>query len=296
MHLYVLLPVLDNDKHYWVGEAEIQKLLEKGSGWLPTHPERELIAARYLKHQRRLTKAAVARLMEEDQPDPDAVEAQHAAEEATVEAAIGDERISLNQQRVGSVLSVVRGCGAASVLDLGCGEGNLLQLLLKEHQFRRIVGVDVSCRALQRAAERLGLDRLHDRRRSTVELLQGSLLYRDDRLMGFDAAAVVEVVEHLDPPRLAAFERVLFEFARPGTVILTTPNVEYNVRWPTLPAGNLRHRDHRFEWTRAEFRGWAESVAQRFAYSVRFLPVGPEDAEVGPPTQMAVFSRASDRQ
>ncbi|HEU0053278.1 MAG TPA: hypothetical protein VFQ39_08875, partial [Longimicrobium sp.] len=108
---------------------------------------------------------------------------------------------------------------------------------------------------------------------------------------GFDAAAVVEVIEHLDAPRLAAFERVLFEFARPGTVVLTTPNAEYNVRWETLPAGRFRHRDHRFEWTREQFRAWAEPLAARTEYAVRFLPVGPEDPEVGAPTQMAVFTR-----
>src|SRR5947199_4949083 len=116
-------------------------------------------------------------------------------------------------------------------------------------------------------------------------------MYRDTRLAGYDAAAVVEVIEHLDPPRLAAFERVVFEFARPSTVVITTPNAEYNVRWESLPAGRFRHRDHRFEWTRAEFQRWAQGVAERFAYTVRFLPVGPEDAEVGPPTQMAVFER-----
>ena len=126
-------------------------------------------------------------------------------------------------------------------------------------------------------------------KRKRLELLHGSLTYRDGRLAGFDAAAVVEVVEHLDPPRLAAFERVLFEFARPRTIVLTTPNREYNVRFPTLPAGRLRHRDHRFEWTRAEFRAWAERVAERFGYGVRFLPVGPEDEAVGPPTQAVIF-------
>ena len=111
-------------------------------------------------------------------------------------------------------------------------------------------------------------------------------MYRDRRLEGYDAATVVEVIEHLDPPRLAAFERVLFEFARPKLVIVTTPNIEYNVRFETLPAGKLRHKDHRFEWTREEFRTWAGKIAERFDYKVRFLPVGPEDAEVGAPTQM----------
>ena len=102
------------------------------------------------------------------------------------------------------------------------------------------------------------------------------------------------MVEHLDPPRLSAFERVLFEFARPAAVVLTTPNAEYNVKWETLPAGNFRHRDHRFEWTRAEFRAWAERVADRFGYVVRFLPVGPEDPVVGPPTQLGVFTLRTD--
>ncbi|MGC3971312.1 MAG: hypothetical protein QM775_29425 [Pirellulales bacterium] len=124
-------------------------------------------------------------------------------------------------------------------------------------------------------------------------MLHGSLTYRDERFAGFDAAAVIEVVEHLDPPRLSAFERVLFEFARPRTVVLTTPNREYNVMWETLPAGRLRHADHRFEWTRAEFQTWATGVAVRHGYDVRFLPIGPEDALLGPPTQMAVFAASA---
>jgi hypothetical protein len=117
------------------------------------------------------------------------------------------------------------------------------------------------------------------------------LIYRDKRLAGFDAAAVVEVIEHLDPPRLAALERVLFEFARPTTVVLTTPNREYNVMWESLPAGKFRHPDHRFEWTRQEFQEWANRVAFNHGYAVRFLDVGPVDANVGAPTQMGVFER-----
>jgi 3' terminal RNA ribose 2'-O-methyltransferase Hen1 len=121
--------------------------------------------------------------------------------------------------------------------------------------------------------------------------LQGSLIYRDPRLEGFDAAAVVEVIEHLEPERLRAFERVLFEFARPGTVVVTTPNREYNVEFEGLAAGRFRHRDHRFEWTRQEFRDWAERAAARYGYKVRFLPIGQESPEHGPPTQMGVLSR-----
>src|SRR5205807_5313868 len=158
-------------------------------------------------------------------------------------------------------------------------------------QFEEIVGMDVSIRTLEAAQRRLKLDRLPVTQASRVKLIHGSLMYRDRRLENFDAAAVVEVVEHLDPPRLSAFERVLFEFARPRTVVLTTPNREYNMTWETLPAGQFRHPDHRFEWTRQEFQDWAQGVAGRFGYTVQFLPVGPEHDKLGPPTQMGVFRR-----
>ncbi len=188
------------------------------------------------------------------------------------------------------MLAVLKHAGARRVLDLGCGEGPLLRFLLGDRGFEDIVGMDVSHRALEVAADRLRLDRLPTKQKERIRLIHGSLTYRDRRLEGYDAAAVVEVIEHLDPPRLAAFERVLFEFARPRTVVLTTPNVEYNVKFETLPAGKFRHRDHRFEWARPEFEAWACGVAQRFGYAVHFLPVGPEDPEVGAPTQMGVFT------
>ena len=201
--------------------------------------------------------------------------------------------ISLNDQRLGSVLAALRASGAKRVLDLGCGEGKLLRELLKDRQFEQLVGVDVSIRALEVAQDRLRLERLPPMQAARIKLLHGSLIYRDQRLHGFDAAAVVEVIEHLDPPRLSAFERVLFEFARPSTVVLTTPNAEYNVKWETLPAGKFRHPDHRFEWTRAEFQAWSQQIGERFGYTVTFLPIGPVDDSVGAPTQMAVFHQTN---
>jgi len=285
-HLYVLVPVLDDDKHYWIGDDEVEKLLRHGKGWLETHPEREQIAYRYLKHKRDLTRDAIARLTVEDSPDQDAVQASAAAEEEAVE-----ERINLHQQRLGAVMAVLHSSGAKRVLDLGCGEGRLLRILLQDKAFEQIVGLDVSYRALENARERLHIERLPPRQKQRITLIHGALTYRDRRLEGYDAAAVVEVIEHLDPSRLAAFERVLFEFAKPGTVVVTTPNAEYNVKFETLPAGKFRHKDHRFEWTRAEFQAWAAGVAERFGYTVRFLPIGPEDPVLGAPTQMGVFSR-----
>lgn len=292
-HLYVLIPVLDNDKHYWVGDDEVAKLLRHGEGWLAAHPEREVITRRYLKHQRSLVTEALAHLVDESDLNPDEAAEVRALDEARLEARAGADSgaPSLNEMRLGTVLAALKASGAPSVLDLGCGEGRLLRLLLKERQFTRLVGLDVSHRCLEMAAENLHYDRLPTLQKERIQLLHGSLMYRDERLVGFDAAAVVEVVEHLDPPRLAAFERVLFEFARPRTVVVTTPNREYNAKWESLPAGQFRHRDHRFEWTRAEFQAWANQIASRYGYTVRFLPIGPEDAALGAPTQMGVFDR-----
>ena len=285
-HLYVLIPVLDADKHYWVGKAEVEKLLRKGQGWLAAHPHKEAIVKRYLPRQRHLAREALARLAEEDNPDPDAAAEEHSEAEVKIE-----EPLRLWQQRMGAVVSVVRSVGAKKVLDLGCGEGKLLKTMLEEKSIHEIVGMDVSFRSLEIASQRLKLERMPKKQRERLKLMHGSLMYRDKRLAGYDAATVVEVIEHLDPPRLAAFERVLFESARPTTVIVTTPNAEYNVKFQTLPEGQFRHKDHRFEWTRAQFQQWAQGICERFAYSVRFLPIGDEDTLLGAPTQMGVFTR-----
>lgn len=285
-HLYVLIPVMDNDKHYWVGDAEVEKLLRHGEGWLREHPERELIANRYLKHRRHLAQAALSRLMEEDNPEADEAAEVHTQEEEAIE-----KPISLAEQRVGAVLAALRSCEAKRVIDLGCGEGRLLRELLKHKEFSEIVGMDVSHRALEIASRKLRLEDMPTPQKVRIHLIHGSLTYRDKRLDGYDAATVVEVIEHQDRPRLAAFERVLFEFARPKTVVVTTPNIEYNVRFESLLAGKLRHKDHRFEWTRAEFQSWANQTCQRFGYAVRLAPIGPEDALVGSPTQMGIFNR-----
>ena len=285
-HLYVLLPVLDDDKHYWVGKDELEKLLAKGAGWLSTHPERDLIVDRYLRYRRLLTREALARLVVEDDIDPDATEEAQAREEEVLE-----DKISLSEQRMMTVLAVLRGAGATRVIDLGCGEGKFLQMLLKNTDCEQITGMDVSSRALALAKRRLRLDRLPAMQRARIKLFQGALTYRDQRLTGYDAACALEVIEHLEPSRLGAFERVLFEFTRPSTVVITTPNTEYNVQFENLSASRFRHSDHRFEWTREEFSRWVKRVADRSGYEFRLLPIGPVDPAVGPPTQMAVFSR-----
>ncbi|WP_369130528.1 3' terminal RNA ribose 2'-O-methyltransferase Hen1 [Modestobacter roseus] len=288
-HLYVALPVLDDAKHYWVSTDEVDKLLRAGQGWLATHPDRELITQRYLAHRRSLAGQALARLAEVD--DTDAETFDDAVPTDLPADAPADRPTPLAQLRAGAVLAALRAAGAHRVVDLGCGSDALLPALLGEPSFTEVVGVDVSARALQVAARRLHLDRMPERQRARLTLVQSALTYRDARLAGYDAAVLMEVVEHLDPDRLPALEDAVFAAASPGTVVVTTPNVEHNVRYPALAAGGFRHRDHRFEWTRAEFAGWAEGVAARHGYTVRLLGVGEDDPQVGPPTQLAVFTR-----
>ena len=293
-HLYVLIPVFDPRKHYWVSADETDKLLAKGEGWLAAHPLRDVIVRRYLRFQPSLTRVALARLAADESTGEDPTTPDEEATPAIAPERNLEESLSLNDQRRMSVLAALRASGARSVVDLGCGEGKVLRDLLADKQFERIVGLDVSLRALEIATRRLRLDKLSDAQQARLTLLHGSLLYRDDRLAGFDAACAVEVIEHLDPPRLEAFERVVFAFARPTTVIVTTPNAEYNAVWESLPAGQFRHADHRFEWTRNEFQTWASTQAARFGYGVRHVGIGPEHPEHGPPTQMALFERGNE--
>ncbi|MFI5715880.1 3' terminal RNA ribose 2'-O-methyltransferase Hen1 [Nocardia sp. NPDC051750] len=371
-HLYVLLPVLDGAKHYWLDAAEVDKLLRAGGAWLATHPERAWITRRYLARRHSLVRTALARLAELDASDPeelgaideepaagedsgeslaeaapaigpdtteptstarcdtgeprtnDAAAVNHTASDTAIEAVTGAPRtespvaasdldggaagspaftapttgdvprLSLAVQRRAAVVAALRDTGATRVLDLGCGEGALLRDLLDDRSFQEIVGVDVSMRALSIARRRLRLDRLPEPVARRLTLRQGSLTYTDSALRGFDAAVLMEVIEHIDPPRLPAVEYVVFGAAAPHSVLVTTPNAEYNVRYDGLPAGRFRHTDHRFEWTRAEFRSWAQRIAGHFGYRARFAPIGAPDPEVGPPTQLAVFTRTQN--
>jgi 3' terminal RNA ribose 2'-O-methyltransferase Hen1 len=312
-HLYVLLPVLDDAKHYWVSIDEVDKLVRAGSGWLAGHPEKALITKRYLAHRKSLTASALARLAESDDLDPAELDNAvpdsdpDAAEDPNVEISVmsgapapditaddagttAERPASLAVLRREAVLRVLRECGARTVADLGCGEGVLTGDLLRDRSFATIVAADVSARALLIAARRLRTDRLPEAQRERLTLIQSSLTYRDARLTGLDAAVLMEVIEHVEADRLGALERTVFGYARPGTVVVTTPNREYNPEYG-MAEGTRRHRDHRFEWTRAEFAAWASRVAAGYGYGVRYLPVGTESPTAGPPTQLAVFTR-----
>lgn len=287
-HLFILIPVVDGSKHYYVGSAEVEKLIRHGEGWLADHDHRDWVVGRYLRYRRALTRQAIDRLM---------VEAVEADEVAEAEEQSLEKPARLNDQRLVAVHEALGepGTKVESVADVGCGEGRLLKRLALDARFNRILGLDVSSNALKWAADRIDRLNLPQARRSRVTLGLGSVVYRDDRLVGFDAAVLVEVIEHIDPSRLPAFESSLFAHARPARVVITTPNAEYNATWATLPAGRFRHRDHRFEWTRAEFEGWSSGVAERRGYRVAFRTIGPVDPVLGSPTQMALFDRIGDR-
>lgn len=302
-HLYVLIPVFDRQKHYYVSEDEIRKLLHHGgvlrdgegaegngaetavSGWLATHPYKEKIVHRYFQGKKTYARKAID-LLRTDEPEEDRQD-----EIITEDAAAEEKRVPLNTQRMEAVKQTVLASGAASVLDLGCGECRLVSLLLGEPQIKKITACDVSVGVLEKAARRLKPDSMNEFRRSKLTLMQASLTYRDKRFEGYDCACVIEVIEHLDPLRIPALERVVFEFASPRTVVLTTPNREYNDHYGKMRDNGLRHDDHRFEWTREEFRAWTAHVCEKFGYTCVISGIGEEDPQHGTPTQMGVFSK-----
>ncbi|QJE96441.1 3' terminal RNA ribose 2'-O-methyltransferase Hen1 [Luteolibacter luteus] len=284
-HLFVLIGALDRAKHYWVGRDEIEKLLAKGEGWLPDHPEKEWIVRRYLKYQTRLAREALERLAPEpEEAEDDGEEPADSGAEPAVE-----KKISLHDVRLDRVAELVAALHPQSVVDLGCGSGKLICRLLKQTKIPKIVGMDVSSHVLEIAHDHL--ERIPPFQRLRAEIFLGSLVYRDSRIHGHDVATLVEVIEHLDGDRLDALEEVVFAAAAPRHVMVTTPNREYNVLFEGMKPGTLRHTDHRFEWTRAEFREWADRVAGAHGYEVTYEGLGEEDAAHGAPSQMAIFTR-----
>lgn len=271
--LYVIILALDNDRHYWITRSDIDTLFKRGEQWLDCHPEKDWITKRYLKNLHTLTSEALLRLTSEERPLRD-----HA-----------EKNLSLHQQRLYTVCELLKASGAESVLDIGCGEGKLLKLLLKEAQFKKIAGMDVSFGELQRAKENLHLHEASPMMRERIQLFQSSITYKDNRIKDYDALALVEVIEHIDEERLPAMEKVLFGFANPRTVVLSTPNAEYNVMYKDTES--FRHADHRFEWTRQQFADWCNKVGRDYKYDVAIYSIGQEENQIGAPSQAAVFNK-----
>lgn len=287
-HLFILLPVLDGDKHYWVNKEEVAKLLEKGKGWLEVHPEKEFITRRYLRWQKNLADNALTAL---NRADDAVTESEVDETETSPVSQPKQERMPrLHDARLQAVCDALVASGATSVIDLGCGEGKLLKLLWPKSQFRKLSGMDVSTHCLEIAADKLHLQRFSGTDTPRLTLFQGSLLYADTRLKGYDAAALVEVIEHLEEDRLQTAVQVVFGNAMPATVIVTTPNKEWNQVFGENEE-RMRHTDHRFEWTRAQFAEWCEAICKQYDYECSISPLGEEVADWGAPTQMGLFKK-----
>ena len=283
-HIYVLIPVFDRQKHYYTSEEEIQKLLDHGEGWLADHQYKEKLTRRFFAVKRDYARKALDILLADDIPDDEGAE----NEPATTER---EEHIPLNDLRMETVKKAVLDSGATSVIDLGCGECKLTSMLLKAQQIKRITACDVSVGVLEKAIKKLHLDRMQPYMKNKLTLMQASLTYRDQRFEGYDCACMIEVIEHIDPLRIPAMERTVFEFASPHTVIVTTPNREYNSNYENIHEDTLRHHDHRFEWTRKEFGDWTKHICDKFSYSCEMIGIGDIDANFGSPTQMGVFTK-----
>lgn len=292
-HLYVLLPVLDGAKHYWVSSDEVDKLVRNAAGWLGEHPERDLITRRYLAHQRKFVLDATERLaaLDDNATSVTVAPNEDSSGHDPVEV---PRRKTLALQRRHEVVTALHDVAARRVVDLGCGEGALLADLLDDPQFTEVLGADVSVRELDRAGRRLGLDRMPDSKRDRLTLRQSSATYRDQAIRGFDAVVLMEVIEHLDLERLPALETSVFAHARPRVVVVTTPNADYNPLYEGIAAGAMRHSDHRFEWGTAGFTAWAQRVGRQFGYAAELRPVGEVHADLGPATQLALFCRDGD--
>lgn len=277
-HIYILVPSLDIDKHYFVSENEIDKLERYGEPWIQSHPFKEEIISRYMIKMKSLYNQAVKRLLE----DSDEKE-----EEKDIEKL--NTKLKLNKLRMNAVVEAILNTNTSKIIDLGCGEGKLIGKIINNNHINKITGVDISYSQLERAKKRLRLDELAPNRRDKVKLIQGSLTYIDERFQGYDLATLIEVIEHIDYDRLWMLEKNIFENARPKFVIVTTPNKEYN-EYYGMKESNLRHPDHRFEWSRNEFESWCLRITKEYRYDVTFKEIGETIDQIGAPTQMGVFA------
>ncbi|TDQ36236.1 3' terminal RNA ribose 2'-O-methyltransferase Hen1 [Aureibacillus halotolerans] len=266
--LFVLLPVLDDYKHYYIDEKEMEKLERYGEGWLDEHPEKALIYRRALRF-----KELYAPLQNDEE-----------TQEKT-------PKRSLNHQRYEAIASTIATFpNRARVIDLGAGEGKLLERLRLIPGIEELLAVEPSQAMLLRAMKAIEVS-TEDGIKPT--LLQGSLFYYDHRLLDSDVIVLCEVIEHIDEERLPACMAMILDEYRPGALIITTPNKEYNQLYD-MPE-ERRHHDHRFEWTRDQFTDWCYKINEGQSYDLTFSGIGDDNEIYGQPTQMCVFTRKEAR-
>lgn len=270
-HLFVLIPVIDNYKHYFIDEKEIEKLERYGEGWLEQHPLRDLIYRQALRFKE------IYSLVENSSKDEKKIEPV--------------KKVRLNELRYEKIVNTVSEMKPRSVVDFGSGEGKLSVQLGFVEGITEILAVEPSESASLKALERFNKVK-NKEKFVNPELLWGSLFYYDERLKDKDVIILCEVIEHIDESRLPKAMDTLLHDYQPGALIITTPNRDYNELYDMEE--HLRHNDHRFEWTRAEFRQWCTERNHGNDYELLFDGIGEEHASQGFPTQMCVFKRKED--
>ncbi|MEM6272534.1 MAG: hypothetical protein AAF998_24190 [Bacteroidota bacterium] len=285
LRLALVLLAVDPEKEYWLGQPLVDALWQTGQATL-TEAETAILAPEFFRMRPQTFNVMVKRIAINDPEDPsvafDRAQAAMIAREAPLE---------LTEKRHELIESVLLHAEAQSVLDLNPGDGHLTARLLRQPGITRVTNLDVDYKAIQRSANYLNQFGLTPEEVQKVTLYPGSPLYRDPRSRGHDAVVLAEWMQMVPRTRLNGLEMSIFHYVQPATAIFTTPNAEYNRLLPDLAPGGKRHAFHHFEWTRAEFKTWAEPVAEKFACTIEILPIGPPHPEWGAPNQMAVFTR-----
>ncbi|MCM3572375.1 3' terminal RNA ribose 2'-O-methyltransferase Hen1 [Mesobacillus subterraneus] len=266
--IFVLIPVLDNYKHYFIDEKEIEKLERYGEGWLDDHPQKSFILKKALRFKN------VYELVEGQEKDTAAPEMR---------------KIRLNDMRYEKIVDTVNGFeNKESIVDLGSGEGKLSTRLGFIPGVKEILAVEPSEEASIRAMERFAQAEGKDYFIKPTQLW-GSLFYYDERLKGKDVIILCEVIEHIDEERLSKVFQTILQDYRPKNLVVTTPNKEYNALYEMDT--EFRHGDHRFEWSREEFEAWCKARNEEGEYELIFDGIGELDEQFGFPTQMCIFKR-----
>lgn len=275
-HLFILIPVLDNYKHYYMDKSEVDKLERYGTGWLDDHPMRDLIIKRALKFKELISEVASPKKEDLLQGDSEPVEE-------------SEIKVRLNEQRYQTIVDIVTKLPQKeTVVDFGSGEGKLSVRLGFIPGVKEVLAVEPSQVSQLRAIRKIDKVRSSEGFVAPTQVW-GSLFYFDTRLCDKDVMILSEVIEHIDEYRLAPIIETVFAQYSPKTLIINTPNYEYNVVFEMKD--NLRHSDHRFEWTREQFSLWCKELGARYNYSVNIGGIGEEDTDHGFPTQIAIFSK-----
>ncbi|WP_310831561.1 3' terminal RNA ribose 2'-O-methyltransferase Hen1 [Paenibacillus pedocola] len=299
--LFVLIPALDDYKHYYISDDEVDKIRRYGAGWLEEHPQRSLILKRTLRFAGAIKQYEAMAAKEKRSTAENSVDSEDVPAAVTVsgESAVTEmqeePKIRLNDLRYAAIAAAVEELYAkATIVDFGSGEGKLSAKLSSVPGVREIKAVEPSAASQLRAMDRFA--KLADKPGIIVpDPVTGSLFYFDESLRGKDVMILCEVIEHIDEYRLArVMENIFAEYA-PKTLIVTTPNKDYNAVYE-MEQEELRHGDHRFEWGRKAFSVWCARWTETFDYTAELTGIGEGSVEFGYPTQMAIFTKGEHLQ